>query len=226
MTQYFEDWASDSLNAAPDSSRWTPYGFADHSAYLTGKVQDEGSGIRAVELRDTGWGGYNVGYTRAELGTYSPGGSDTSQIYLVFRFPGGQGSSAGGIKWGSYYALPTDNTHWAIEYGLGGGYVAGSSSVSYTVTPNTWWKALLERTGAGVFSLYLAQLGSSFGSPVITSSADTSATTGALGFFGDRTYYNSIDVRAIGIGTANDPAPTSGGGPPPVTPVLMGQIVM
>lgn len=207
MATYYEDWSLDSTNAAPNPSRWTPYGFAGTSGYWTGKVQDTGGGIRAVQPRDTGWGDTNVGYTRAELGTYTPGGSETIEIAIRFRFTSGQGS--GGIKFGNYYAGPSGATTWAIGEQMPlVDYVAGTGSASYTVTSNTWWLARLQRTGAGVFKLKLWQDGTSEPeSWLITSSADTTYTSGGLGFYA-YAYPGNIDIRNVGIGTDGDSAPT------------------
>lgn len=231
MTQYFEDWSLDTLNAVPNASRWTSFGFAATSGYWTGKVQDIGSGVRAVQPRDTGWGPATVGYNRAELGTYAPDGSETIEMTMLFRFPGGQGTWAGGLRFGNYWFQPQSATVWELTRGGYPGFtdgINGAHSGSFACAANTKYWARVRRTGAGVYSLRLWEYGASedTGAWLVTSDADTTTATGIVGFYAyEPSYGFTIDIIAFGIGTAGDAAPTTGG-PPPVTPVLMGQIVM
>lgn len=218
MTKIFDDWSADTLDAAPSASRWTPYGFASTAGYWTGKVKDLGSSIRAVSPRDNGhgapgWGDYHVGYTRVEPGTYDPdeGASEFIDMVSVFRFPSGQGGWEGGLRWGNYYAVPIDNSRWAICSGFGGGYAAGTGALTYTVTANTWWCARFRRMTGGVFKLKLWQYGTSEpddSSWNITSSADTGTTTGAFGVFAYQ-YLGAVDYRLVGIATGSEVAPLS-----------------
>ena len=86
MAQYLDDFSSDSIGSPPSSSRWTAYGFGSTSGYKVGNVVDIGGGVKGLRIVDNGWGNAEVGYTRTELGTYTPGGSEVVEMVTKFRF--------------------------------------------------------------------------------------------------------------------------------------------
>lgn len=226
MAQYFYDFSSDSIGSAP--AGFTPFGFGGTS--WTGNVTDVDPGapvLKAVRFNDNGQGAVNVGYTQTALGTYAPGGSETIEMVCCFKIPAGQAAYAFGLRWGNYYFGPNGASLWAMQWDFNWDFVNGTTSTSHTVTADTWWWVRVQRSGAGVFKMRAWQDGTTepSGSWLITSTADTHYTSGAFGFWA-YDYTHEPDVRAFGIGTNGDAAPTTSGGPPPVTPVLMGQIVM
>lgn len=229
MTQYFDNFSADSIGAPPSSSRWTPFGFASTSGYKVGNVVDIGGGTKGLRIVDNGWGNASVGYTRTELGTYSPGGSEAIEIVAKFRFVtqagfSAQAGAAGGVQFGHYSVTPYDGTRWWETEDIGD-YLAGTSVFSLTCAMDTWYWVRFRRESTGVFKCRIWADGASEpGSWDQTSSADTTFTSGGLGPF-SHVANAKMDFALIGIGTGGDPAPTTDG-PPPVTPVLMGQIVM
>ena len=208
MATYFEDWSSDSTGAAPSSSRWTAYGFGAGGNWWTGKVEAP-SGTKYIDFNDNGWGDALCGYYRTELGAYAPGGAEQIEFTCQFRFPSGQATNCFGVRFGHYYFASSSGTVWWMNKDDGGGgYIAGASAQSYTVTSNTWWWLRVRRSSSGVYTLWLWDASSSQGSALITSSADTTFTSGEIGFYAKN--YNSLpNVRAFGIGTSGDAAPTS-----------------
>lgn len=215
MTQYFDNFSADSIGAPPSSSRWTPYGFS--GTWWTGKVESP-SGTKYIDFNDNGWGNALCGYYRTELGTYAPGGAEQIEFTCQFRFPSGQAATCFGVRFGHYYFAPLSGTAWWMNEDDGNDYIAGTSAQSYTVTSNTWWWIRVRRSSAGVYTMWLWDASGAQGSALITSSADTTFTTGEFGFYAKN--YNSLpDVRAFGIGTAGDAAPTSAGSSTPIAAI-------
>lgn len=217
MTQYFDDFSADSVGSPPSSSRWTAHGFSGTSGYKTGNVVDLGGGIHALRIVDNGWGNALVGYTRTELGTYAPGGSETIEIVAKFRlntvpsYFTAQGGLCAGIRFGNYALTPKSPTTWwgTRDFVAGGDYLSGVTVFGRTCAMDTWYRARFRRESNAVFKSHVwLDTDADDGSWDQVSGPDTTYASGGLGPF-SLVAYASVDFAFVGIGTSGDAAPTS-----------------